>query len=308
MIHRWALVLAGGEGERLKSFVREREGRPIPKQYCVFSGGKTMLERAYERAEAAVSPERIVTVVGRGHRAFLGRTRVRGRVIEQCANRGTLPGVLLGLAHILASDPLATVLILPSDHFIDPPEALRGLFGEAMGLAERYPDQLVLLAAVPDAPEPDYGWIEPGAAVAESAFSVRLFREKPDAILAREFFHRGYLWNTMITAAKGREFWETARALLPGLIRRFDALRAAAGAGPCEFLQPEVYESIAPADFSRDILERACLRCLVMPMRGARWSDWGRAARILGTLEAIGRRLDIPAGTPAPQAQWARVS
>jgi len=30
----WGIVLAGGEGERLKGFVRERFGTEVPKQFC----------------------------------------------------------------------------------------------------------------------------------------------------------------------------------------------------------------------------------------------------------------------------------
>ncbi len=39
----WSIVLAGGEGERLRPFVERWLGRHRPKQYCAFVGTRSML-------------------------------------------------------------------------------------------------------------------------------------------------------------------------------------------------------------------------------------------------------------------------
>jgi mannose-1-phosphate guanylyltransferase len=282
--NEWAVVLAGGEGERLKAFIERRHGRPMPKQYCAFNGGKTMLEHTMERIKGIIPGERTVTIIGRGHRRFLGDKTLHGRVLEQYANRGTLPGVLLGLAHVIAADPEATVLILPSDHFMEPLAGVRRVLREALETADRAADKLVMLAAVPDGPEPDYGWIEPGVALSGRAFSVRVFHEKPTAEQAAEFFEEGLLWSTMIVAAKARTLWDMARIFSPNIMGRFDLLRVAAGMGRAEAMMPFVYGALKAADFSRDLLERVPHRSLVLPMTDLRWSDWGRPERIEDTL------------------------
>lgn len=41
----WTVILAGGNGERLKSFVQGFFGRERPKQYCAFVGTRTMLPK-----------------------------------------------------------------------------------------------------------------------------------------------------------------------------------------------------------------------------------------------------------------------
>ncbi|HVA67303.1 MAG TPA: sugar phosphate nucleotidyltransferase [Elusimicrobiota bacterium] len=64
---RWAIVLSGGEGERLRPFVREAFGDDRPKQYCSLAGGQTLLEETLSRAGALVDEARLVTVIGRGH-------------------------------------------------------------------------------------------------------------------------------------------------------------------------------------------------------------------------------------------------
>ena len=45
-----------------------------------------------------------------------------GTVLFQPANRDTGAGVFLPLTYVRARDPLATVIIYPSDHFVYPEE------------------------------------------------------------------------------------------------------------------------------------------------------------------------------------------
>ena len=82
---RWSIVLAGGEGERLRSWTEKRFGSHRPKQYCSFDGRQSMLEHTLDRATAASGPHRLVTVIGAGHRRFLAElaSNPTGRVIEQ---------------------------------------------------------------------------------------------------------------------------------------------------------------------------------------------------------------------------------
>src|SRR5690606_34302475 len=56
--HRWAVVLAGGEGRQLQSLTTLGCGTPVPKQFCSLSGGRTLLEDALTRAEDVVGASR----------------------------------------------------------------------------------------------------------------------------------------------------------------------------------------------------------------------------------------------------------
>jgi mannose-1-phosphate guanylyltransferase len=278
--NRWAIVLAGGEGKRLKAYVRERFGQDIPKQYCVFHGGKSMLEHTIHRIRGVIPEERTLTIIGRGHRRFLNGKTLPGRLIEQHSNRGTLPGILLGLAYILASDPDADVLILPADHYMAPVEKARSLLRQALAAAASSPDKIVLLGAVPDGPGQDYGWIEPGVPNGGPGVPVSLFREKPTVEKAAEFNLDGLLWNTMIIASRARTLWEIAWSLSPGIVERFGLIRTAVERGREERTIPLVYKTLGYGDFSGDILERASRRTMVIPMRNVAWSDWGHPSRI----------------------------
>ena len=44
--HRWAVVLAGGDGARLRSLTRMLAGDERPKQFCTVIGNETLLQQA----------------------------------------------------------------------------------------------------------------------------------------------------------------------------------------------------------------------------------------------------------------------
>ena len=296
---RWAVVLAGGDGQRMEAFVRRWLGHPRPKQYCAFSGGRTMLEHTLDRAQGAVAPSRIVTVINSDHRRFVEEPRrldIPGRIIEQPRRCDTGPGVFLPLTLVMAQDPGALVTIMPSDHFIHPREKFAALLDEAYRLATDLADKVVLLSARPDSAEPDYGWISPGQALSgRGATLVERFKEKPKTAEAAELHRRGGLWNTMIMVARVSALWDIARRSQPAMIARFDDLRPWMGRAEQDAAVARTYAAMESVNFSRDIVEPAAGRMVVMPMEGIHWSDWGRPQRIAETLSKIGKTQAFPA-------------
>ena len=47
----WALLLAGGEGRRLRPLTRQISGDARPKQFCPILDGETLLDRTRRRAD-----------------------------------------------------------------------------------------------------------------------------------------------------------------------------------------------------------------------------------------------------------------
>ena len=114
-----ALLLAAGDGRRLTSLTTTRKGITVPKQFCAFSGGASLLQQALQRGAAATCWERICAVVAWDHRNWWTEqleSLAADDIFVQPRNRGTGNGILFPLLNILERGPGARLLLLPSDH------------------------------------------------------------------------------------------------------------------------------------------------------------------------------------------------
>jgi mannose-1-phosphate guanylyltransferase len=57
--YTWSLVLAGGEGSRLRSLTTDGAGPSVPKQFCSLFGATTLLEDALNRGRAVADGGRV---------------------------------------------------------------------------------------------------------------------------------------------------------------------------------------------------------------------------------------------------------
>jgi mannose-1-phosphate guanylyltransferase len=64
---RCGVVLAGGDGKRLRAFERRLLGFELPKQYVSFTGNRSMLKHTFHRAEQLISRECLYAVVAQDH-------------------------------------------------------------------------------------------------------------------------------------------------------------------------------------------------------------------------------------------------
>lgn len=305
---RWTIVLAGGEGRRMRPLISRWLGVSRPKQYCTFSGTRSMLQHTLDRAAQVGDTERTIVVIGNGHQGFFESALsgdFAGILMEQPADCGTAAGILLPVCYVLQQDPEATVVILPSDHFVYPEYKFVEQMDEAACLAESWTRHLILLGAVPDRPETDYGWIEPSAnnrAARGELRGVMSFYEKPCKAEAERYYRHQWLWNTMIVAAKARALWDLGESLLGDLTARLATLSGVMGASAVgrvngsrlDAALAQAYRDLPCADFSRHLLQCAPEWSLVAPMAGIDWCDWGRPERISATLAALGAEPAFP--------------
>ncbi len=296
----WGIVLAGGEGERLQSFVQEFLGSDAPKQFCAFLGARTMVEHTLRRAEAIIPRERLLVVATAHHRRHVFASlaaRPPGTVLLQPAGRDTGPGILLPLVHVLHRDPRALVAILPSDHFILPGRRFMKAIAQAAADLARHASEsgdesIALLGIRPTDPEPEYGWLEPGPHVTsygrEPLRRILGFVEKPTAEHAIAMMAKGWLWNTMVVVAQAASLMKLFYRAAPELAAYFSALQRCIGSRLESAVLEEVYQLIPSMNFSSAILARHPEQLLVAPVGGVLWSDWGRQERILATLAHLG--------------------
>jgi mannose-1-phosphate guanylyltransferase len=293
---RWAVILAGGDGTRLRGLTRELAGDDRPKQYCRVLGAETLLEQTRRRVACSVSPLRTLIVVTRHHERFYRDALAdlpSHAVVVQPENRGTAAGILYPL---LLLEPLTAgdaVALFPSDHYVSDDEIFMAHVDAAFDAVRACPDLTVLLGIRPDRAETGYGWIEPGPPVTAVArpwpmrvSGVRRFWEKPAPAVAAALRARDCLWNSFVLIARVSALIGLVRQALPGLHETLAAARPAFY-GPGEAAAVgDAYRALAPADFSRQVLEGRPERLGVLPVSGVAWNDLGDPARVLATRRA----------------------
>jgi mannose-1-phosphate guanylyltransferase len=291
----WGIVLAGGDGVRLRSLTRWVTGDGRPKQFCDLTGNGSLLQETIRRVSRLIPPDRQLISLSRGHSLFYEAVLARCPAVTpviQPANRGTALGVLYPALQVAMRDPEGTVAIFPSDHFVSSPDRFMDAVARATAVVRRHPHTVALLGVLPSSPEPEYGWIEPGEPLGTHGLArhVTRFVEKPPLELAQELLRNGWLWNTLVVVAKVDHLIRLALSYIPDSVAPLLAIRSTLGTADEVPAAVRAYAAAPPANLSRDLLERARESLSVIELEGVTWSDWGTPGRVLSTLVRLGQR------------------
>lgn len=287
----WAIILAGGEGSRLRALARDERGVPAPKQFCPLGGLRPPLAAAIERAEGLAPRERVVVSVIEAHRPWWS-AQLAGRapeaIVSQPLPRGTATGVLLPLIGILKQDPGARIILLPADHAVEDEGVLRRALERAAWVAEKRPDQPVLLGITPTWADGQLGWVIPAGQRDADSHRVEAFVEKPGPEMARKLMASGAMWNAFLVATTGRALLSLFERYLPEICAPLSSLAPAHPWIPGERRPIETFESLPTRDFSHDLLTKAAARLRVLRVAPCGWTDLGTPARLAEWLAAQG--------------------
>ena len=294
---RWAIVLAGGEGQRLRPLLRGLGVSDAPKQFCRLIGSETLLEQTWRRVSLGVPASRTLTVLCRSHEQHFAPF-VAGlspsNVAIQPDNRGTAPALLYGLLRIARLDPSAVVALFPSDHYVEDEVRFMARVEQAYEAVARNRELAVLLGMKPTEFQEGYGWIEPGHPAGDpelEIFKVRRFWEKPERELARTLFQCGSLWNTFVIVAPLLTLMTLIMKALPELYTAFARLAPRMGTWREAHSLDALYSRLASYDFSHQVLVRHPEMLAVMPLSNVGWCDLGEPNRLF---EVAGRLAVAP--------------
>jgi mannose-1-phosphate guanylyltransferase/mannose-1-phosphate guanylyltransferase/mannose-6-phosphate isomerase len=235
MFHN-CLIMAGGSGTRLWPASNSRK----PKQFLSITGDekRTFFSEAVERALAVVdrTEGRVIIIAGKTHiphviascAALKAGEKKRLVLIPEPAAKNTAPAIACAVAFSRLSgvaDKGGTMLVLTSDHIIQPLAAFKSDADTAAAFAET--GKLVVFGIPPTRPETGYGYIETGKRLDQGAYTAAAFREKPDLQTAKKFVAaKKFFWNSGMFAFSAGFMADEFRRNAPEVFAPFAKLKA----------------------------------------------------------------------------------
>ena len=285
----YAVILAGGRGERLWPRVR----RDRPKPFVPLLGRRTLFEATAARARALAGPDRVIVVCGASQVRWVRRQApwiAPDRILREAIGRNTAAAVALAALWVERRAGDGLLVVLPADQFVAPPgRFLRDVRRAARAVARRGG---VALLGVPAAnPDTGLGYVSLGGPAGfPGVRRVAGFHEKPSkAVAARWVRGRRHLWNCGIFVGRAAIFLRELGRLAP---RVPAPLRRLAVPSRAPWSIPGRVLSRVPAiSFDRAVLERS--RDLLIVPATYRWSDLGTWPAIAA---ARGERLSAQDG------------
>lgn len=271
----YPVILSGGSGSRLWPLSREQ----FPKQLQALTGAHTLIQDTALRLGPDTTPTVAAPIVvcNDAHR-FIVAEQLRAVGIEPKAiiiepeGRNTAPAIAVA-AQVVADDPNALLLVMPSDHLIRQPEAFRIAVATAVPLAKD--GKLVTFGIAPSDPSTAYGYIKQGESLHGGAFDVAAFVEKPDAKTAQSFLDSGeYSWNGGIFLFPAKIFLDELNRFEPDIAPRCQAALDK-GSNDLFFfrLDAETFATVPSQSIDYGVMERTDKAAVVPVDMG--WSDVG---------------------------------
>ncbi len=279
MSQRFALVLAGGRGERFWPWstpARPKQLLPLAK------GGRTLLAATLDRALALAPADHVLVLTAAdlvdAVRRECGSLGVQ--IVGEPMMRNTAAAIGAAAAWFSARDPGAVFAVLPADHAIDDQSAFTADLSRAMDVASKEA-ALLTFGIKPTGPDTNFGYIRTGDTLGERLFRVAQFTEKPNLERAREWVATGrYFWNSGIFVWRAGVFLEaldSSRPLLAGPLRSL-----ARPVGEAEFSRglAEVFPGLESISVDYAVLEHAPNTLMIEASFDwddlGSWSAWAR--------------------------------
>lgn len=193
----YAVIMAGGVGSRFWPTSRAS----FPKQFQDLTGiGSSLLQQTVARLEGLIPFEQIIILTHLDYRSLVKEQLPwisENQIICEPALRNTAPCLLYAALKIQSLDPQASMVVLPSDHFIGDQTAFQEDMQKAFAHVRKN-NELLTFGIPPSSPHTGYGYLS--VKDKNSPLSPILkFTEKPNREKAEMFLEAGtYFWNSGI--------------------------------------------------------------------------------------------------------------
>lgn len=212
----YALILAGGRGTRLYPLSRSEN----PKQFLKVIKNKSFLRMTIDRIKPLVNIENIYIVANSDYAPKIQKELPeinKDNIFIEPQNKDTATCIGLSAVKLLKKDKDATMIVLPSDHYIENEKVFIDTLKQSLKVAQRRRG-LVTIGVQPTRPETGYGYIKMGRKINSqvSTYKIERFLEKPNAEVARDLLLKGnYLWNSGMFVWRADVFLREMEKYLP---------------------------------------------------------------------------------------------
>lgn len=275
MLH--TVVMAGGSGTRFWPQSR----KAMPKQLLKLVGEQTMIQETVARCRP-LSEAGQTWVATNGtlapeiHRQLPQLNQEH--ILVEPVPRNTAPCIGLAAIHLLKQDPEAIMLVVSSDHVIQPETGFVKTLQQALALLEAQAETLALIGVPPTYPATGYGYIHRGPQIAPDSSTgceVREFKEKPDQETAEQYLDSGeYLWNCGIFVWKAQTVLQALKKYEPEMSAALNRIAASIGTPEYESVLADEFASLKSISIDYAVLERSKASLAVVPAE-FEWDDVG---------------------------------
>ncbi|MBC2774783.1 mannose-1-phosphate guanylyltransferase/mannose-6-phosphate isomerase [Rhizobium sp. AQ_MP] len=273
------VVLCGGSGTRLWPLSRRLE----PKQFQKLNSDRSLFQDTLARFDGAEFGRATVLVNSlqepRVQFDLMEMDHPAGlpRVLVEPAMRSTAPAIAAAALALIAEDPDAVMLVVPSDHRIGQHDRLVEAYRAALPFVEN--GGIALFGIRPSSPETGFGYIEAEVATDAAVHDVISFVEKPTLDVARELVAGGrHTWNSGIFMFRALTILSELSHRAPALLETVtESIREGRHDGNSFYLSPRFADS-PEISVDHAVMEHSS-RLGVIPV-SPDWND-------LGSFEAL---------------------
>ncbi len=218
----YAILMAGGVGSRF--WPVSTSG--FPKQFHDMLGtGDTLIQKTFSRLSNLIPKENIFILTNEKYNDLVLEQLpevTQRQVVLEPAMRNTAPCILYAALKIQKENPNATMIVAPSDHWIEDEQAFTNNVQQAFEYCAEN-NALMTLGIQPSFPNTGYGYIEYDKTENTTIKSVSQFREKPDYNTAKDFIAQGnFLWNAGIFMWSAKSVIAAFKQMQPALYALFE--------------------------------------------------------------------------------------
>lgn len=284
--HLYAVIMAGGKGQRLWPLSREDR----PKQALTLQGKRSLFQLAVDRLLPLIPAERILVVTVSDYVELLREQAPEvplANYVLEPLQRGTAPAIGLSAQALVQRDPDAVMAVVTADHYIEQVERFRAVLEAAAEVAAG--NWLVTLGIRPSYPSTGYGYIERGLALQRAdgfvAYHVTRFTEKPSAEVAAEMVASGrYSWNSGMFIWRAEHILRAFSQHMPEFRTQLERIGPLLGRPERATELLDVWTQVKTQTIDYGIMERAQDAAVIPVDLG--WSDVGSWETLLDVLSS----------------------